>query len=303
VSADDDLLQLANELIRRDVVHEINDACGFDVSTLSDDSVNLFRFIDDENPIYFKKRSTLASFISPRYSAAAAGGFVVVSDFQAKLFTGTARTWRQVNAVLSVLAVQPIHDASFEQISFGSMVLFEHEFSAPTVNMMVTGGQDKVLKIVSLRYGAPVLGFQSFNGFPGEMSELEVFLEFSSEEIQNEWLLLLCQIGVVPELESPSQDSGFSFRQEISSGSAMLLMYAFFLICCCFGMVAVLMMVYHFIFKSNPSKVLGRPQHQCFSHKFRQSVHRPDILFRDSWRHWPKVLHAFCRISCRQPHA
>ena len=160
-------MHLANELIRRDVIHEINDACGFDVGSLSDDSVNLFRFIDDENPIYFKKRSTLASFISPRYSAAAAGGFVVVSDFQAKLFTGTARTWRQVNAVLSVLAVQPIHDASFEQISFGSMVLFEHEFSAPTVNMMVTGGQDKVLKIVSLRYGAPVLGFQSFNGFTG----------------------------------------------------------------------------------------------------------------------------------------
>ncbi len=274
---------------------------------MSDDSVNLFRFIDDENPIYFKKRSTLASFISPRYSAAAAGGFVVVSDFQAKLFTGTARTWRHVNAVLSVLAVQPIHDidttTSFEQISFGSMVLFEHEFSAPTVNMMVTGGQDKVLKIVSLRYGAPVLGFQSFNGFPGEMSELEVFLEFSSEEIQNEWLLLLCQIGVVPQLESPSQDSGFSFRQEISSGSAMLLMYAFFLLCCCFGMFAVLMIVYHFIFKSNPSKLLGWPQHQRISDNFRPDVHQPYVLFRDSRRHWSKGVHAFCRISCWQSRA
>jgi hypothetical protein len=109
------------------------------------------------------------------------------------------------------------------QIYFASVVLFENEFGLPSINMTVTGGQDKVIKIVSLRYGFPVLGFQSFHGRTGAMSEIEMFLEFSSEEIQNEWLLLLCQIGVVPQLESPSQDSGFTFRQELCSGSAQLL--------------------------------------------------------------------------------
>ena len=222
--SDEELLHTANELIRQDVVHEIDDACDFNVGTLSEDSKHLFRLIDDESPNYLKRRCTLASFLSPRHSPAATiAGFRVFSDLQAKYFTGSVRTWRHVYAVLGVLGTDGDNEEPLGQIHFANIVLFENRFGPPSVNMTLTGVQDKVLKIVSLRHKAPVLGFQSFNGRPGEMSEIEIFLEFSSEEIQNEWLLKLCQIGVVPGLESPSQDSGFSFCQTFASGAALLL--------------------------------------------------------------------------------
>jgi hypothetical protein len=226
VFSDEELLHTANELIRLDVAHEVNDASDFNAKTLLEDSKHLFRLIDDESPSYLKKRCTLASFLSPRHSPAVAiAGFGVFSDLQAKYFTGSIRTWRHVYAILGVLGTTDAHEEPLGQIHFANIVLFENQFGPPSVNVTVTGGQDKVLKIVSLRHKAPVLGIQSFNGRPGEMSEIEIFLEFSSEEIQNEWLLMLCQIGVVPGLESPSQDSGFSFCQTFASGAAQFMRY------------------------------------------------------------------------------
>lgn len=156
VSSDDQLLHAANELIRRDVVHEINDAVGFCMATLSADGANLFRLIDDEDASYLKKRATLASFISPRHSPSLSSqGFSFVLDHQAKYFTGSVRTWRPVHAVLSVLGAQPAHRESVGQIHFAVLLLFENEFGLPNVDTTVTGGQDKVLKIVSLRCAHP----------------------------------------------------------------------------------------------------------------------------------------------------
>jgi hypothetical protein len=240
VSTEEQLLQVANELIRRDVLHDINDECGFDAASLSVSAPRRFRLIDDETPSYLKRRATLASFTSPRHAAALfVPGFRVVTDHNAKCtcptipaacllrlrsyFTGSIRSWRPCCALLTVLGALPAHDEPVGQIHFASVVLFESEFCPPCVNMTVAGAQDKVLKVVSLRGGSPVLAFQSFHGTTGAMTEAEIFLELSSEASRNEWLLMLCSIGIVPELESPSHDSGFAFRQEISSGSAQLL--------------------------------------------------------------------------------
>ncbi len=222
--SDEQLLHVANELIRLDILHEINDASDFTADTIGENSVHLFRLIDDESPSYLKKRCTLASLLSSRHSpAVGTSSFGVVSDIQAKCFTGSTRTWRHVLAVLGVVGSNDAHEEPLGQVHFASILLFENRFAPPSVNMVLTRGQGKVLKIVSLRHKAPVLGIQSFTGRPGEMSELEVFLEFSSEQIQNEWLLKLCQVGVVPGLESPSQDSGFTFCQTFATGTAQLL--------------------------------------------------------------------------------
>ena len=226
VSSDAELLHVSNELIRRDVAHEIKDIGGFNIGRLSQDSKNLFRLIDDEPPSYLKKRNTLVSFISPRYPQSAAG-FSVLPDLQAKYFTGKSRKWRNIFAVLSVLTPHAVSPGDASQMHFASVLVFENEFGAPSVNLTLSGGADvqlsKVLKVVSLRPGAPVLGFQSFNGKPGGMNEVEIFLEFSSEEVQNDWLMKLCEIGVFPALESPSEDSGFILRQEIADGAAQQL--------------------------------------------------------------------------------
>ena len=80
VSSDAELLHVSNELIRRDVAHEIKDIGGFNIGRLSQDSKNLFRLIDDEPPSYLKKRNTLVSFISPRYPQSAAGFSVLPSS-------------------------------------------------------------------------------------------------------------------------------------------------------------------------------------------------------------------------------
>ena len=222
MSSDEELLHAANELILHDVVHEINDSSDFNAETLSEGSAHLFRLIDDEDPAYLRKRCTFASFTSARHAPAVAG-YRVCRDLKAKYFTGRTRAWSNVYAVLGAVGADTAQDEPVGQIPFASVVLFENHYGPPVVNMTVAGGQDKVLKIVSLRPKAPVLGFQSFNGHPGKMSELEVFVEFSSEEIQNEWLLVLCRVGIVPGLESPSQDSGFKFCQIFATGALQLL--------------------------------------------------------------------------------
>jgi hypothetical protein len=222
VQSEEELLHVTNELVRHDIAHEINDSSDFTAAAISDGSALLFRLIDHESAAYLRKRCTLASFLSARHVPAIAGQSTCC-DLSAKYFTGSKRTWSDVYAVLSVHGSDRAQEDSHGQIQFAHVVLFANRFGPPVVNMTVAGGQDKVLKIVSLRPKAPVLGFQCFSGSPGRMRELEVFLEFSSEEIQNEWLLALCRIGVVPRLESPSQDSGFKFCQTFAAGSLQLL--------------------------------------------------------------------------------
>jgi len=238
--SDAEVLHVANELIRRDVAHEIKDVGGFNLGRLSQDSNNLFRLIDDEPPSYLKKRETLVSFISQRHPQSAKG-FSILPDLQAKYFTGKSRKWRNIYAILSVLTPNPAAAsvaADQRAVNFATVLVFENEFGGPSFNLTLSGGggvqASKVLKVVSLKPGAPVLGFQAFDGTPGDMSEVEVFVEFSSEEIQNDWLMKLCEIDLFPALESPSEDSGFFLRQEIADGAAQQLKCVPFSLSGCF---------------------------------------------------------------------